>query len=333
MANPEHLAILKQGVEAWNKWREENRKNPSHQRRARVGNARLRKTNLLLAELRGAHITAGELFDECLLAADLSGAKLTGAPLNGADLSEVSLWGANLFSAQLIGSNLRGASLIGASLMYADLSGADLSSANLSRADLRCAILRGARLRNARLREAELNGAMLSDADLSRAACSGTVLASVDLSQTIGLSSARHDGPSTIGLDTFFLSKGKIPLVFLRGAGIPDAFIQYAASLTRTACEFYSCFISYSHADKPFARRLHDALQGRGIRCWLDEHQLLPGDPIYDSIDRGIRLWDKVLLCCSETALTSWWVDNEIQITLAKEQQLAKERGHKVHAL
>jgi hypothetical protein len=24
MANPEHLAILKQGVEVWNKWRDEN---------------------------------------------------------------------------------------------------------------------------------------------------------------------------------------------------------------------------------------------------------------------------------------------------------------------
>jgi hypothetical protein len=26
---------------------------------------------------------------------------------------------------------------------------------------------------------------------------------------------------------------------------------------------------------------------------------MLPGDDIYEQVDRGIRLWDKVLLCCS----------------------------------
>ena len=47
-------------------------------------------------------------------------------------------------------------------------------------------------------------------------------------------------------------------------------------------------------------------------QIWLDEHQMLPGDDIYEQIDRGIRHWDKILLCCSEASLTSWWVDNEI---------------------
>jgi hypothetical protein len=91
--------------------------------------------------------------------------------------------------------------------------------------------------------------------------------------------------------------------------------------------------ISYSHADKGFARRLHDTLQGRGIRCWLDEHELLPGDKIYTEVDRGIRLSDKVLLCCSKDALTSWWVDNEIKIAFDKEQQLWKDRKKEVLAL
>ena len=97
--------------------------------------------------------------------------------------------------------------------------------------------------------------------------------------------------------------------------------------------QFYSCFISYSHEDKAFARRLHDALQGRGIRCWLDEKQLLPGDDIHEQVDRGIRLWDKVLLCCSEHSLTSSWVDAEIDKAFQKEQALMKERKMKALVL
>ena len=32
-----------------------------------------------------------------------------------------------------------------------------------------------------------------------------------------------------------------------------------------------------------------DRLQGRGIRGWLDAHQLLSGDNLHEGIDQGIR--------------------------------------------
>ena len=97
--------------------------------------------------------------------------------------------------------------------------------------------------------------------------------------------------------------------------------------------DFYSCFISYAHEDKSFARRLHDALQGQGIRCWLDEHSVEPGEDIHEAIDQGIRIWDKVLLCASESSLRSWWVDAEINKAFTKEQQLMKQHGKKLLSL
>jgi hypothetical protein len=164
--------------------------------------------------------------------------------------------------------------------------------------------------------------------------------AMIDLSGIRNLATVRHEGPTEIGTNTLELTAAGLAaqpwsqrnevLDFLRKAGVPDDLLTLVRSWIGNPIEFYSCFISYSHADRKFARLLYKTLQDRGIRCWLDEHQLLPGDNIYDMVDRGIRLWDKVLMCCSQAALTSWWVDDELDKAFEKEQRLQKERGKKV---
>jgi hypothetical protein len=204
-----------------------------------------------------------------------------------------------------------------------NLSGADLSEANLSEGNLSEAVM---------LR-ATLWSAILDRANFERTVVASTIFGNVDLSSCRGLDSVQHDGPSTLGVDSIIRSKGRIPEIFLRGVGLPDEWITYIPSLVGDGIQFFSCFISYSNADKPFAIRLHDSLQSKGIRCWLDEKHLLPGDDISRELKQGIYLWDKFLLCASKNSLTSWWVEDEIKTTLEKERVLRKERGKPIHKL
>lgn len=240
---------------------------------------------------------------------------------------------ADLANLAFAGCDLAGVDFSSDHLHLADLTGANLTGARLEGANLSLANLSDAALNNSFLFLTNLHAAIVTGTDFSGARVAGTIFSVVDLSAAKGLDLVHHRMPSIVDIHTLRRSKGEIPEIFLRGVGLPDEMIRYAFSLHRKPIEFYSCFISYSHTDVQFARRLHDSLQRRNIRCWLDEHQMLPGDDIYAHVDRGIRLWDKVLLCCSEAALTSWWVDNEIRMALEKEQQLTKERGQKVQVL
>lgn len=299
MADPGHVEIVKQGRDAISAWRKSK---------------------------PGVHL-------------DLSGADLVGVNISMAVLAKADLAGANLTGADFSSSNLAGADLSGARLLYANLGTADLSGADL----------RGAVISRSNLGGSELSGARFHGAQLGMSNFAGAWLQYAE-----GLDEVVHTFPCSLGTDTLTRARGHLPEAFLRGCGLadwevlaarlydPDLSAQEVTTLgyevvnarnQASGFSFYSVFISYSHADKAFATMLHDALQERGVRCWLDDHQLLPGDDIRDEIDRGIRMWDKVLLLCSERSLSSWWVDQEIEKAVQKEERLWKERGRKVLAL
>ena len=318
MANLEHLMILKQGAEAWNKWREKNPETWPD-----LNKADLTEANLSGANLSRADLVAAFLAETDLSVANLNGGKLIGANLNGAKLSGASLSGADLRRADLIGANLSGASLSGADLTKADLSGADLIGANLSGADLTKADLTKADLSGADLLEARLGRANLFEVCLDLAVLEETGIADVDLSTARGLEYCKHYGPSTIDYRTL-LKSGPLPLVFLRGCGLPDNLIEYLPSLLNQPIQFYSCFISYSSKDQKFAERLHADLQDKGVRCWFAPEDLKIGAELRSTFDEAIRLRDKLLILLSADSIQSGWVQREAEQALDEEKRRRK---------
>ena len=310
MANPEHLEVLRQGVEQWNGWRAEQ-----PEMRPDLYGAHLSGANLLGANLAEANLNWADLHGAELFKADFSGASLCTAGLYEADLRQ-----AQLRSANLTGADLRAAPLIRANLAGANLYAADLLGANLSQADLK-----GANLSGADLQEANFSNADLSGTDFSQAKAFGTIFADLDLSVAKGLETTDHRGPSTIGIDTIYKSRGNIPEVFLRGCGVPDEFIAYIGSMVGRTVEFYSCFISYSTKDQEFAERLHADLQAKGVRCWFAPEKMKGGRPLHEQIDEAIRLHDKLLLILSEHSMSSNWVKTEIANAREREKREGKQ--------
>jgi hypothetical protein len=251
----------------------------------------------------------------------LYGADFKGAHLYRPDLKVMDLAGAEIVGADLEGAELVGADLEGADLYKANLKGADLEGVNFYRTDLRRAYLQGAHLYRADLREANLCGAHLNGAIIG-----ATIFANTDLRDVQGLETLQHYCPSTIGIDTLYRSKGKIPKAFLHGCGVPDSLIEYIPYLidAMQPVQFYSCFISYSTQDEDFARRLHERMRAEHLRVWFAPEDIQGGKKIHEQLERAIQLYDRLLLVLSKYSITSEWVTTEIYN--ARQAELREQR-------
>ena len=101
MANEEHLAILGQGVGAWNQWRADSSDTVPD-----LSGANLRRGNLSRANLSGANLFGAHLEGAHLRRANLFGAHLEGAEIGDSTLGFGSLANLDLSTAKGLGSAL-----------------------------------------------------------------------------------------------------------------------------------------------------------------------------------------------------------------------------------
>lgn len=192
MANPEHEAIFKQGVAAWNQWRIDHPE--------------------IEPDLSSIYDGKGFYPEVNLSHTNLSHACFAGTFFHAADFRF---------------ANLEHASLGSTSPRLANFSHADLSYAKLINVRLSQSNWVGATLRGTQFNEVTA----WHGADLRDCRCSGTVFISVNFSGVLGLDQVQHKRKSIISVDSIVMSKGHIPDVFLRKCGVPDKLIAMLPAL------------------------------------------------------------------------------------------------------
>lgn len=308
-----------------------------HTTRGRAEKPHLRSlTRQEVAERLQAERNAGRTPNLCRMRmwGDYSGLDFTSEFANESAFTSEIL-GADFRNARLRGCNFSRADLASANLRGTDLSNSDLSGANLYTALLEEANLRNASFKNSNLISAELQSVQVAGADFSGARFGRTSIGDVDLSGAFNLDQAVHYRPSSISSRTLRLTAAglanmpeltrRLVFSFLANSGVDEELLATVRTWIDKPIEFWSVFLSHSSIDKLFARKLYADLRLAGVNCWFDEKQILPGDNILDFVDQGIRLWDKVILVCSENSLSArsgWWVEQEIERALAKERKL-----------
>lgn len=89
-----------------------------------------------------------------------------------------------------------------------------------------------------------------------------------------------------------------------------------------------SIFLSHSHSDKLFVRKLASDLKKFGVKVWIDEAEIKLGDSLIEKIREGIDKMEYLAVILSPDSVKSEWVKKEVDVAMNQEIE-----GRKVKVL
>jgi len=326
MANEEHLDILSQGVEVWNKWRKENQWVTTELNGIKVAlNPDLRNADLSGRELRDIDFGRVDLLEADISNANLINANFKNANIEKCDFNSAFLLGADFFETLARQADFRKATLAKSDISYSYFEDADLSDSEMFNSSIKTSNFSNVKFCRAKLQLSSFLSVDLYNSDFSESIMGSTIFGDIDFRSIKGLDEVYHEGPSILGIASLLSSKGEIPRQFLTGAGIPENIIDYFQSLSKSPFQFFSCFISYNENEDQLSKRLYDDLRSEDIRCWRWREDAKMGHDLMSSIDKAIRFHDKVIVVCSENSLKSPAVIREIERAIQKEDEIRRK--------
>jgi CheY-like chemotaxis protein len=188
----------------------------------------------------------------------------------------------------------------------------------------------------------DLSSSMQADAPLTRNAAVYNTLQSKMSDSVVVVTSAFANDPTTTRLvlkETMRSPTGPRTLFFPRDEPfwvkeVCEAIMQVHQKKVRGSQDYdeqrwlssKSCFISYSHRDEPFVKKLFRSLKAAGIDVWYAPANMKPGVKLHEEIETNIRLYDKLLLVISEYSMNSNWVSTELRTAFEEETRTGKRK-------
>ena len=166
MANEEHVAILRQGVEGWNAWRKNNPRLKPDLRKITILGPRFCNAPRQWEKVSDAVLAPHGLARVDLHQADLSRVLIEGVDLSHANLRHASLYAANITDTLLMKANLRHSIVVHALIINSSLAGVNLADADLSSVSMYKVNLNGCKLPSADLSYASMVRVSLHNATL-----------------------------------------------------------------------------------------------------------------------------------------------------------------------
>ncbi len=201
------------------------------------------------------------------------------------------------------------------SLLEMDIGTSKMFHGEFVRCDMRAAKMVGSRFHDVVFRQTRLDRAVLYQTILTKTVlddfCAAGELTATDV---------------TVDWGSLCRSLRATDLVeFLVRSGTPEIFAHYSVDCARALDPdllfdmMTSTFISYGAGDAEFACLLRDELHKNGVRTFFFERDAVPGERLFQVMRQGVNQFDRIIVICSESALSRAGVRHEIEEALARE--------------
>jgi len=147
--------------------------------------------------------------------------------------------------------------------------------------------------------------------------------AKIEITEKVSLSNTINSSPIDLTFLQRLADEGRESLPVQVGDEIIDVSVQTLLdSIRPSKGGSTKVFISYSHRDKKFVKKLAGELENENIESWWDFDRLKGGQDWQKEIERGIKQCDFFLVTLTPDGVDSEWVGNEITYAILAQKMI-----------